>query len=131
MKSVTLSLFLFLAFPMVANAVSQHYTPFPPNGTLYLHESACPGVCYPMLQGDGTLLDPEVVELKDGKLVVSPMKKAAKDAAQIAKNSADAAKKARLDALRAKIKGDVSAINSVAELKTLVLEMAEILGLRE
>lgn len=54
---------LIAAFSIsTAFAMPQHYTPWPPNGILYLQD--CPGTCYPLVE-NGAMKDPAILDLKD------------------------------------------------------------------
>lgn len=52
-----------------AFAADQHWTPYPPNGTLYSVLKDCPGKCYPLKQPDGSIALPDVFSLKKKNLL--------------------------------------------------------------
>lgn len=54
---------IFLLISTAFAEMPQHYTPWPPNGTIYL-DGSCPGPCYPLVE-NGQMLDLEVLDLVD------------------------------------------------------------------
>ncbi len=62
MKYAYLLLLLFAS--MSANAMPNHFTPWPANGSLYINQSKCPGRCYSVVE-NGKLKDIETLSLFD------------------------------------------------------------------
>jgi hypothetical protein len=98
----------------------QHYTPWPPNGTLYLDPSICPEPCYPAVL-NGKLLDLDCCNLVDGSLVEDAAKVSAK---KLAKESEKAEKLAKQQARRDAIHAAKDA-GTIKDLKAAVLALIE------
>lgn len=105
-------------------ATPRQWITWPHNGTVYLVEELCPEPRYSLLQ-NGVLLDLEAVTVQGGVLIEDPSLKAAK-AARIAQERSDEQGKRARRALRAQALKDLDlSTASLAQLRTIVKELAD------
>jgi hypothetical protein len=74
-------------------------------------------------------VDPTVCDLVDGRLVVNPVKVAAKEVAEQAQAQAAQAAVIAKAARRLRLTGDMANVNSVAELKAIIKDIVAELGI--
>lgn len=117
---------IYLIFAFSAHIVNagtpQHWIPNPPNGTLYLDQSKCPGECMPLVK-NGVLLQPDVVKKVGNEWVEDPVLKAEKEAKAVESEAKKELKRIkREESLVSGIKG----AKNFQELKQALIDYLEI-----
>lgn len=104
----------------------QQWIPWPQNGTVYLDPSLCPDKCYPLVNGVGQLLDPDVVVLSGGGLAEDSGLKKAKSDSQAASSQAILNKQIQLKALATKLNSGLG--NTADKDQAIILMMQDKYG---
>lgn len=111
----------------MSHKINWHVLPAQPD-TVYPPASAPPG-SISILLPDDTYIDHTVCDAVNGEWVINPQKLADKQAREQAEANAAAQAAAEKAARRARLTGNMSSVNSVAELKVLIQDIVKELGL--